>query len=81
MSIKQTRIEAKMMGHGHVTPNHDGSKARCGGPAICIECGEELKELQKKSIHIDSELCWCDPELKDYTDHGGSKHYVHREYQ
>jgi hypothetical protein len=30
-----------MSGHGHVTPNPDGSKARCGGPAICRECAIE----------------------------------------
>jgi hypothetical protein len=30
-----------MAGHGHVVPNPDGSKARCGGPAICSECARE----------------------------------------
>lgn len=30
-----------MPGHGHVTPNPDGSKARCGGPGICPECSRE----------------------------------------
>jgi hypothetical protein len=29
------------MGHGHVTPNSDGSKARCGGPALCPQCAQE----------------------------------------
>lgn len=28
-------------GHGHVTPNPDGSKARCGGPGICEVCSGE----------------------------------------
>jgi len=31
-----------MSGHGHVTPNPDGSLARCGGPGICPECSREL---------------------------------------
>jgi hypothetical protein len=31
-----------MSGHGHVNPNPDGSKARCGGPAICPVCAREL---------------------------------------
>lgn len=31
-----------MSGHGHVTPNPDGSKARCGGPALCGVCAREL---------------------------------------
>ena len=29
------------MSHGHVTPNLDGSLARCGGPAICAQCAQE----------------------------------------
>jgi hypothetical protein len=29
------------MPHGHVKPNDDGSKARCGGPAFCDECAVE----------------------------------------
>src|ERR671925_545499 len=29
------------MGHGHVTPNPDGTKARCGGPALCGQCAQE----------------------------------------
>ena len=29
-------------GHGWVTPNPRGIKARCGGPAICQECRDEL---------------------------------------
>jgi hypothetical protein len=30
-----------MSGHGWVTPNPDGTRARCGGPAICAECARE----------------------------------------
>lgn len=33
-------------GHGHVTPNPDGSKARCGGPGICRVCQREEQELR-----------------------------------
>lgn len=33
-------------GHGHVTPNPDGTKARCGGPAICSTCAMELAALK-----------------------------------
>lgn len=33
-----------MSGHGHVTPNPDGSRARCGGPAMCQVCAFELAE-------------------------------------
>lgn len=36
-----------MSGHGHVTPNKDGSKARCGGPAICRECRAEAGQFCK----------------------------------
>jgi hypothetical protein len=30
-----------MSGHGHVTPNPDGTKARCGGPMACSPCAME----------------------------------------
>jgi hypothetical protein len=29
------------MGHGHVTPNPDGSKTPCGGPGLCGTCNQE----------------------------------------
>ena len=29
-------------GHGHVYPTEDGTKARCGGPAICSACASDL---------------------------------------
>ena len=35
-----------MSGHGHVTPNPDGSKARCGGPRICSQCAKEAAALK-----------------------------------
>lgn len=38
------------MNHGHVTPNTDGSKARCGGPGVCTECSLEAR--QKKTDKI-----------------------------
>lgn len=36
-----------MKGHGHVTPNEDGSKARCKGLSICPECALELARKGK----------------------------------
>lgn len=33
-----------MNGHGHVVPNADGSKARCGGPSMCSQCASELSK-------------------------------------
>lgn len=33
-----------MKSHGHVTPNADGSRVRCGGPAICAVCANELAQ-------------------------------------
>lgn len=32
------------LGHGHVIPNPDGSKARCGGPTICGVCSKEAAQ-------------------------------------
>jgi hypothetical protein len=40
--------------HGHVTPNADGSRARCGGPTICKVCMAELAQLQAKSAPAES---------------------------
>jgi hypothetical protein len=34
-----------MAGHGWVTPNPNGAKARCGGPAICSVCQREQAAL------------------------------------
>lgn len=36
-----------MNGHGHVIPNADGSKARCGGPGICGQCSLEAYKVSK----------------------------------
>lgn len=35
------------MNHGHVTPNADGSRARCGGPGMCSECSVELAQKSR----------------------------------
>ncbi|MBN3757209.1 hypothetical protein G3N95_30005 [Paraburkholderia sp. Tr-20389] len=35
-----------MSGHGWVTPNADGSVAKCGGPAICRVCAREKAALE-----------------------------------
>jgi hypothetical protein len=36
-------------GHGHVIPNANGSKARCGGPAICSKCALDLARLNNSA--------------------------------
>lgn len=80
------------MGHGHVKKNPDGSRARCGGPAICSDCAHELASLNPDGHvhvmpragrkHVEDGRCWCEPELsEDYTDQGGRKMFVHRETQ
>lgn len=39
-----------------------------------------LAEIEGR--HIESEKCWCQPELKnDFTSEGGAKHFVHRDRQ
>jgi hypothetical protein len=40
--IRKSEQEKNNMGHGHVTPNADGSVARCGGPGLCAVCTKEL---------------------------------------
>lgn len=37
-------------GHGHVTPNPNGDKARCGGPKICKVCMAELAALKAMPV-------------------------------
>jgi hypothetical protein len=32
--------------HGHVVPRPDGMLARCGGPALCPACAQELAAQQ-----------------------------------
>jgi hypothetical protein len=29
-------------------------------------------------VHAEEPSCWCEPELQDYTDEGGSRLYIHR---
>jgi hypothetical protein len=33
--------------HGHVFPNANGLKARCGGPALCVVCRAEQRGRQQ----------------------------------
>lgn len=61
-----------MSGHGHVTPNADGSKARCGGPGLCVECSREKAQAAiraaldvpealrtvRTALHVDEALAW-----------------------
>jgi hypothetical protein len=37
--------------HGHVFPNRDGVKARCGGLALCCECSIDDARLKRMSDH------------------------------
>ena len=44
-----------MSGHGWVVPNPDGSKARCGGPALCLDCAKEARLFRAKEPDFDNE--------------------------
>lgn len=35
------------VGHGHVYPRADGTKARCGGPMICQECAKDFVQKHR----------------------------------
>lgn len=39
-----------MNNHGHVRPNQDGSRARCGGPGICMECSLEANAYKLSAM-------------------------------
>src|SRR6266404_9141580 len=51
-----TRVVAQSKGHGHVTPNEDGSRARCGGPGICVQCNKEFVRANMQAIRGDLEI-------------------------
>lgn len=38
------------MNHGHVRPNPDGSKARCGGPGLCQVCSAEAAQYIRPAV-------------------------------
>jgi hypothetical protein len=38
-------------GHGHVIPNPNGSKARCGGPRVCSLCAMDQAALIAQGAH------------------------------
>lgn len=44
------------MSHGHVIPNEDGSRARCGGPGICSVCALELAQHDRPKLYTQKEL-------------------------
>lgn len=45
-------------GHGHVFPNLDGVKSRCGGPGLCPDCSRDklaflaMPEQRQKNIEL-----------------------------
>lgn len=39
-----------IMNHGHVRPNPDGSKARCGGPGLCQVCSAEAAQYIRPAV-------------------------------
>lgn len=45
--VAQASNAQSRRGHGWVTPNPDGSKTRCGGPALCHTCQAEARALSK----------------------------------
>lgn len=67
------------MNHGHVIPNEDGSRARCGGPGICSVCSSELAYAIKNKVHAESKDCWCKPVLQPKTSEQDADHYVHND--
>lgn len=49
-------------GHGYVTPR--AFKAKCGGPALCADCTEELRALHRcPSCLDDGHVCEEHPEF------------------
>jgi hypothetical protein len=43
--------------HGHVYPEPDGQKARCGGPGVCRLCAADLAT---KIAAMPGTMTWCE---------------------
>lgn len=43
--LSRNMVAQSDSGHGHVRPRKDGCLARCGGPAMCKVCQQELAEI------------------------------------
>lgn len=51
-----------MSGHGHVTPNADGTRARCGGPGLCAVCSREQYVIERQFNVLPHSYIWkCNP--------------------
>jgi hypothetical protein len=48
--VGEIAVNEQAKGHGHVTPNPNGDKARCGGPKICKVCMAELAALKAQQV-------------------------------
>jgi hypothetical protein len=44
------------VGHGHVFPRPDGMKSRCGGPAMCSGCAQDLALKEAETLDTAREL-------------------------
>lgn len=67
MHEAHSRLSARSSntGHGHVFARPDGSRARCGGPAMCSDCQHDLAtkqaafpELRQMWVLVDELLAW-----------------------
>lgn len=73
------------MGHGHVTPNADGSLARCGGPGLCYACSREQSDkimaaatpLLLESMKREQEF-WDRHDISSEGDKSGKASPAHR---
>lgn len=62
-----------MNGHGHVIPNPDGSKARCGGPGICGVCSLEAYRVEREDpTRVDMNVDPTTKRMKGVAIHGNT---------
>lgn len=57
MTVAAYRDRLERTGHGHVVPQMNGNRVRCGGPGLCRECKQEqryLKYLEDKEANDQS---------------------------
>ena len=60
--------------HGHVIPNPDGSKARCGGPTVCSACALEFAQHHSFKVPSSMDTSHRHPSTQQICQYFGYKH-------
>lgn len=70
--LSSTERTLPNVGHGHVFPRPDGMKARCGGPALCSECAQDLALKERETADTEKELERLKVGIEEICQHRGT---------